>query len=206
MPFDSSEASPAIGTAYACSKCSQHFPRKRMNQTYCSRECQKNAARGPRDVENSPEARQRCTRHWERARWLCNVLYSTRPQDRIAYVASLVEIARTADAELRNILTDPRLLGATFKDDPGRPKKLRDWTIMNISKAANAWCRKAYGCGVAKVVHSPVRMMEVLPEGISEDPSLPAVLFYHKGGQKPPPMPDFWDFRSLLRRNNPPPH
>ena len=137
---------------------------------------------------------------------LCHVLYSTRPQDRVAYVANLVQIARTTDAELRNILTDPRLLGANPKDDPGRPKWLRDWTVMNIGRAANALCRRAYGEGVADLVQSKCVMPEGLPEGFANDPNLAEILFYFRGGMKAPPKPVGWDFRSLLLQSNPPPH
>jgi hypothetical protein len=105
----------------------------------------------------------------ERARTLGEMLYTTPPQDRVAFMAGLVMFARTEGGEVRNILTDPRLLTATGPTATGKPRGMRDWTVMTIAQAANAWCRHVTGHGVADVVHKRCDLPEdALTRGIGE--------------------------------------
>ncbi|MFK7764017.1 MAG: recombination protein NinG [Roseobacter sp.] len=66
-----------------CPACGTSFTRKRSNQTYCSKPCQrkssKNSARGDRSAEN----KQRSSKHYERAARLTEMIYTTPPQERL---------------------------------------------------------------------------------------------------------------------------
>lgn len=130
-----------------CPKCGKTFTRKRSNQRYCARSCQKaatrHAARGPRNGASSPEVRRLNYVHYMRARWLGHDLYQVKPSERLGFMATVIESARAHDGQLRGILTDPKLLREQSRAD-GR---------MNIAKAANAYCRKFWGHGVRDVVH-----------------------------------------------------
>jgi hypothetical protein len=198
MPFDSTPASAGTDATLTCPKCSAGFQPRRGNQVYCSDRCRKNATRGPRTVAESLIERTRCARQWDRARTLYERLYKTPPQDRVALMARLVMHARDEDAELRNILTDPRLLAPICAKSTGKPRGLDDWSTLTISQAANAWCRHVTGYGVADVVHKRCDWPEdALTRGIN-DPDLAAVLFFRKSRKPRPPRPEGWDYRSLL--------
>lgn len=198
MPFDTTPASAGTDATRTCPKCRAGFQRKRRNQVYCSDTCRKNATRGPRTVSDSPTERTRCAHQSDRARTLGEMLYTTPPQDRVAFMARLVMFARTEGGEVRNILTDPRLLTATGPTGTGKPRGMRDWTVMTIAQAANAWCRHVTGHGVADVVHKRCDLPEdALTSGIG-DPDLAMALFYRTGQKPLPPRPEGWDYRSLL--------
>lgn len=135
-----------------CPSCQRPFRQRRGNQRFCSRPCQKNATRGSRKVADSFEEKRRSHVHYNRAMWLAHDLYSTRPDQRLGLVASLIEAARTHDAQLRSILTDPTLLNAS-PDDPGLFFRRCPYTYKTISQAANAYCRKFWGHGVSDVIY-----------------------------------------------------
>ena len=129
--------------AITCPTCNIRFKPKRSNQKYCSRPCQKNATRGSRSVE----AKVRNELHYCRALNLAELVYTAPIGERLGIMKTIVETAREHDAVLRNILTDPTLLGASPTDrhlfhrrSPG--------SYRTISQAADAYCRKFFGLSV----------------------------------------------------------
>lgn len=118
-----------------CPGCTTSFTPQRLNQSYCSRACQKNASRGNRRVEN----RERSRRHYERAQRLAEMVYSASPQERLGVMKHILEFI-PSDAGLRNILTDPEIHMQPPRAD----------CRMNIAKAANAYTKKFYGLSIKR--------------------------------------------------------
>ncbi len=120
-----------------CPACGTPFNRKRSNQIFCSRPCQRktsrNSARGDRTVEHS----RRSSKHYERAARLTEMIYSTPPKQRLGMMQHILSFTPN-DASLRSILTDPVYL----KELPRADNR------MNISKAANAYTQKFFGLSI----------------------------------------------------------
>lgn len=133
----------------SCPGCKTPFKRKRSNQLYCSSACQKaasrNAARGPRDVENANRNRD----HYSRAAWLCYDIVRMPEARRDRALHDLLVTAKGAGgAKLRNILLDPRLLGAPRDSPLGKLyPDTSDPSVSNIAKQTNAYCRLRWGKG-----------------------------------------------------------
>ncbi|WP_157115618.1 hypothetical protein [Ketogulonicigenium robustum] len=132
-----------------CQRCAQPVTAKRKDALYCCRQCQRAAtrhtSRGSRVVENS----NRTHRHYERAAWLSYDLNRMQSPDRREMLLALLEAASGYDAPLRNILLDPKLLGAERSSPIGKlgpDKKCSD--ALNIAKMANAFCLSEWGCGI----------------------------------------------------------
>jgi ribosomal protein S27AE len=183
-----------------CPKCGTAFTPKRTNQKYCGRSCQSNASRGPRSGEYSYELAERNRKHYERAGWLCHDIYRLPFDQRLQFMADLIEAAREGDGELRGILTDPKLLGAEPCFGIGKlGDDKRNGAMKNIAKAADAYCRRFWGTGVANVVH---KRATVPPTGEGNDVEGFAPVKRtirtrtNKGG--PRVKPEGWDYRQLL--------
>lgn len=191
--FDGTPAPPT------CAACSQEFTAKRKDQRFCSRGCQKNAARGPRDATHSPEAQGRNRLHYIRAAWLCHDLYKAPPASRLGIMAELIEAAREQDGQLRVILTDPRLLSAPPDSRIGKlyPDD-RNPEVKNIAKAADAYCRAFWGHGVRDVVY---QRCPTPPTGEGDDIEghAPEIRLRTYRG-KPQRAPDGFDYRASLGR------
>lgn len=134
-----------------CPACLTKFTRQRRNQQFCSRDCQKNASRGSRKVSDSWEAKRRSHAHYSRALWLAHDLYTSPPNQRLGFMAEIITAARTHDAQLRGILTDPRLLCAS-RDSPGLFFRRCPASYKTIAQAADRYCRKFWGHGVRPVI------------------------------------------------------
>lgn len=180
----------SLPVAATCPKCSREYLPRRSNQRYCGAACQKsasrNSARGSRLRENA----QRNREHYGRAAWLCYDLNRTRPDQRVSFVEALILAARKHDAALRNILTDPALLGAAPDSAIGKlyPDSANH-QVKNIAKSANAYCRARWGLEIKAVVSGMSELRDAPPPRLSD----------LEGAKRPPPiMPDGWDFRLLL--------
>jgi hypothetical protein len=137
------------GNTVECPGCCTPFTPKRSNQKFCSRGCQRNAARGSRKAEN----KERSWKHYERAQRLAEMVYSTPPQERLGVMKHILSFI-PQDAGLRNILTDPEL----HMEPPRADNR------MNIAKAANAYTQRFYGLSIRKYM-SAIRDGKQ-PEGI----------------------------------------
>ena len=84
----------------ACPKCATPFVPARSNQTYCSKQCQKNASRGPRTIATSVEERRRHESRIGRLQGLSDALFETPPKDRTSFMVALINEGRRK-AELR---------------------------------------------------------------------------------------------------------
>lgn len=147
------DTSPQANTDATCLKCFQPFTRKRKDQRYCGRTCQKaatsHAARGDRSLENGARAAQ----HHERAVWLSYDLNRMNPKARVEAILAILEAASGGDAALRNILLDPAFLGAPAGSPLGKLyPDTKCLTSLNIAKMVNVFCRTAYGCGVRDAI------------------------------------------------------
>lgn len=136
-----------------CPGCRIQFTPARRNQKYCTPSCQKmatrNTARGAREIEN----KTRTERHYDRAAWLSYDLNRMQPVRQRAMVLALLEAASGDDPALRNILLDPKLLGADrwsaigkFYPDTKCPR------VLNIAKLINSFCISEWGCGVRDAI------------------------------------------------------
>lgn len=126
-----------------CPACGTSFMRKRSNQAYCSRPCQRktsrNSARGDRCAEN----KQRSWKHYDRAARLTEMIYSTPPQERLGMMQHILSFI-PHDAGLRNILTDLEL----HKEPPRADNR------KNITKAANAYTQKFFGLTIRRYINA----------------------------------------------------
>lgn len=139
---------PSAGVALnCCPRCGEAFTRKRKDQQYCSRPCQKaathNAARGSQKIEDNVDTRRLAELHRHRAFQLNDELYRKPPADRPAFVESLLQAARDHDWHLRRILTDSRSLFDFGHDYAGRP---------NLVRTLDDYCRKTRQARIWQVV------------------------------------------------------
>lgn len=126
----------ALSLQVACPKCQVPFVPARSNQTYCSKACQKNAARAPRTVATSAEERRRQELRFGRLRGLSDSFFETHPRYRSAFMIDLIEEARN-NAELRGWLT--------------RREQLRRWDHhsgtgrLHIAHCLDHFCSETFG-------------------------------------------------------------
>ncbi|MDB4112057.1 hypothetical protein N9571_05845 [Yoonia sp.] len=130
-------------TAIICPTCKLRFEPKRSNHKYCTTSCQKNASRGSRKTEN----KSRNELHYGRALDLAELIYASPPNKRLGIMKMILEAARGEDAALRNILRDPKLLGAAPTDKHLFYRRCPS-SYRTISQAADAYCRKFFGLSV----------------------------------------------------------
>lgn len=153
-----------------CSVCNDTFTKKRTNQRYCSTKCQKNASRTCRRRENA----KRSEDHYHRASWLLHDLTRMTKDKRTHLIQGLLEAASGSHAATRNMLLDPRLLGAEKGSMLGKlPKDSLNRDKPNIAKIVNRYCQESYGCTVKdailddgkpayrKFIGDPVRALSV---------------------------------------------
>lgn len=132
-----------------CSVCGNVFARKRKNQQYCSTKCQKNASRTCRRRENA----KRSEDHYHRASWLLHDLTRMTKDKRTHLIQGLLEAASGGHAPTRNLLLDPRLLGADRGSMLGKlPKDRLNHDRPNIAKIVNRYCQDSYGCTVKDAI------------------------------------------------------
>ena len=136
-----------------CPACGTSFKRKRSNQTYCSRPCQRKTSRNTARGDRTPENKQRSSKHYERAARLTEMIYSTPPQERLGMMQHILSFI-PHDAGLRNILTDLEL----HKEPPRADNR------KNIVKAANAYTKKFFELSIKRYINAVQAGTE--PEGI----------------------------------------
>lgn len=160
-----------------CPKCSRQFQPRRSNQRYCGRTCQKAAtshsARGSRQIENS----QRNRDHYVRAAWLSYDVNRMPEAKRQALLCDQVASAKGGNARLRNILTDPKLLGADRASPIGKlyPDS-RDHAALNIAKLVHRYCRRRWGMGLRQLLE-PGCSVVIMPEPFEAKPEAPMPVY-----------------------------
>lgn len=166
-------------TPKPCPKCNIQFTPRRTNQTYCSSRCQKNASRQDRSGEYAQEG----TRDAERIHDLTDAyVRNHRPEARPQFIANLIQAAIHGNRNVRRALS---YRGTLRDEDGGR--------YPSIGQEADRVCLKVFGKSVAAFLQGHA----------SFDPKKLASLNEYS---PPPPKPDGWDYRTLLRGNtNPPP-
>lgn len=128
-----------LNPSNTCPRCSQSFTPKRSDAAYCSRPCQKaatnNAARGPRLIAESPEARRAHENRKGRIKGLSDALYETPPAYRADFMQRLITEAR-GNAELRCLVTNRKMLRSWARDEgTGR---------LHIAHVLDHYCREVY--------------------------------------------------------------
>ena len=181
---------PSAGPQAICPKCTEAFQPKRRDQRYCSRTCQKattnNAARGPRTIASSWEARRRHEARTGRVRGLSHAFYETPPVYRAEFMQRLIAEARR-NAELRRLVTDrdvlrswDRLRSDAFDGSQGTGR-------LPIAHVLDHFCRSVYA----------LRSFEVLnPE--AETPAEDALAF--PAAYFGPDAPPVYEDGALRRR------
>lgn len=118
------------------------------------------------------------------------------------------------DAQLRNILSDPKMLGAG-RQDKGMFHRRAPGTYKTIAQAADAYCRKFWGHGVCAVIFKRCPEPEVgeidgteatdirLRTYKGEDPNgtFEITSRIHSTVQ-PPARPAGWDFREWVAQSS----
>lgn len=162
-------------------KCTDPFIRRRKDQRYCGRRCQQNAARSPRLIADSAEARRVHERRKGRVVGLSHAFYETPPAYRAEFMQRLIVEVR-GNAELRRLVTLREILHSWTRDGgTGR---------LHIAHLLDHYCQEVYGQRSFVVVEP----MTVLPS--FGDLAFPAEYFgpdadpiYEDGSLKVRPCP-----------------
>ncbi|MFN3314960.1 MAG: hypothetical protein ACK46Q_16080 [Hyphomonas sp.] len=94
------------------------------------------------------------------------------PWNRPAYLSKLIVAARDGNSPLRNILTDPSLLGAARGSTAGKLfNDIRDSEAQNIAKEAHTYCRDRWGIGIKDALAKGSRVQ--IEEEPEERPARP---------------------------------
>jgi len=153
MPYDALGSDAEV----TCPVCSDVFIPKRRDQKYCSPRCRtqkyqrEDRGKNPKNAKVSPSVRKENHEQRQRARELAETLFGIPPCERLGFMKTLIDAARSHDADLRSIFTDPTLLMAS-PDEPRLFHRRCPWTYRTISQAGNAYCRKFWNASVSEVV------------------------------------------------------
>jgi hypothetical protein len=104
----------------------------------------------PKNANSSHTVRKENQRQRKRARELAATLFGIPPCERLGFMKTLIDAARSHDADLKSIFTDQTLLRAS----PNEPRLFHrrcPWTYRTISQAGNAYCRKFWNASVTEV-------------------------------------------------------
>lgn len=125
-----------------CLSCGEPFHQTRPNRKHCSANCRKKASRNTARGDRTVEKRRRRETHYDRARALQETVYKTVPEQRLGIMREILQHA-ASDAQLRAILTDRKLLGASR----------RFAGQLNIAMAGNAYTRKFLGISIEEFIN-----------------------------------------------------
>ncbi|SCX87491.1 hypothetical protein [Paracoccus tibetensis] len=124
---------------------------------------------------------------------------------RLPFVSRLIVAAKDGDAKLRNILTDPSLLGADRSSGIGKlyPDS-HNADVLNIAKEANAYCRQRWGISIKTALGSTCAVqIEAEPEAHLQGPTKETywqrLKREGKLGFKAQPVTGNYDWRELAR-------
>ena len=139
-----------------CQHCDKTFP-YRSNKKFCSDNCRKrHHEQSTRYFYKQRKLKEREVL-FERAQRLGEVFYQTKKEERLGFLKSLIDLARSGeDNHLRLVLTNFHLLRANY-NSPGYLFINRRPHNRNIAKLANKYCRKLWGAGVRDVVYNKVK-------------------------------------------------
>lgn len=154
MPADYSSEAQLL-----CKVCQASF-KARGGKVYCSKRCSRHALRPIQNsttltdegFPSSPTKKRKNLEFFDTASLLGDRLYSLPPDRRLGYVQELIAEARGGNVFLREILSNYKLL---------HPNPVTDrWMFhracpeyCTIAQAANRYCLKFWGAGVADVVY-----------------------------------------------------
>lgn len=176
-------AEPSVETLNpqaTCPRCATEFAPKRRDAVYCSRQCQKaatnNAARGPRRIADSAEARRIHENRKGRVKALSDSLYETPPAYRADFMQRLIAEAR-GNAELRCLVTNREMLRSWARLRGNRDAGGAGTGRLHIAHVLDHYCREVYGQRSYEVVNPET----VLPS--SDELAFPAEYF---GPDAPP--------------------
>lgn len=157
MPFDANGSEIEV----VCPICCEQFKPKRNDQKYCSPRCRKqnyqrkDREKHPRNAQNNRDVKTENRRQRERAIDLAETLYELPPAYRLGFMKELIDAARSGDAKLKSIFTNPDLLNAS-RNEPWLFHRRCPASYLTISQAANQYCKRFWNSSVGPVVKGEV--------------------------------------------------
>lgn len=113
------------------------------------------------------------------------------PTAQMQFLGQLILAARDFDAHLRNILTDPKLLGASRTSSIGKCGSAdKDLAIYNIPKLVHSYCKARWGFDVKRAIKADVPL--------PDNPQPTYVAGTRMAIPPPPAMPKGWDYRQFI--------
>jgi hypothetical protein len=157
MPFDANGSEIEV----VCPICCEEFKPKRNDQKYCGARCrkqnyqQKDREKYPRNAQNNKAVKRENITQRARALDLAAMLYELPPGHRLGFMKKLIDVARSGDAKLKSIFTNPNLLNAS-RHEPWLFHRCCPASYLTISQAANQYCKSFLNSSVGPVVRGEV--------------------------------------------------
>ncbi|MCO8145338.1 hypothetical protein NHN26_08880 [Rhodovulum tesquicola] len=145
----------------SCRGCGTAFRPRRSNQLSCSKTCRDKVAKRkarritPANSLCSPTKRRANLELLDRARRLAEILYTLPPRERLGFVKTLVDQARTGDGKLREVLTN-RFILRPETDMRSLFHRGSPRSYLTIAQAANEYCWRFWNADVRSVVYGLV--------------------------------------------------
>lgn len=141
-----------------CAHCNKRFRRSRRDQIHCSSNCRKLHSQKARRQGNSvnsrssPTKRRRDQEFFDVSLRLGERLYGLPVGERLGFMQTLIEEARSGNTALREILSNHYLLKANW-EKPYLFHRECPATYFTIAQAADRYCRKFWRASVRAVVY-----------------------------------------------------
>lgn len=181
-----------------CPKCTKAFTPSRLGQTYCSKACQKAATHNAARQDRTKETKAMNAKHIAIITHLNHLVFAAPRDQQLGAMKRVLDTAteqditikavygdstdtrvvptihRVSPADIRRVLTDPRLLRANRFDGSqghlfhgGRPK--------TISQAAHEYTKKFFGLGIKEYLKAArvgevegIELQRPAPKGVPE--------------------------------------
>lgn len=149
---------PSNPNNMTCTHCGKSFSQSRRDQIHCSAKCRKAHSQRARRKDNPVNAATSATkrRHdqvfFDKALRLAEMLYSLPVPERLGFMKSLIDEARSGNTLLREILSNHYLLKAGRHNRRHFHRRCPA-AYFTISQAADRYCRRYWGASVRDVVY-----------------------------------------------------
>lgn len=148
-----------------CPTCQSSFLLGRKDQRYCHANCRKTAyhrrdrAKNPRNSQSSRVKYKENADLFDRALRMAETLYTMPPAERLGHMKMLIDEARSGNQAIKDVLSNKFLLDVSYDAYPWLFWR-RNRSYLNITQAADAYCRRFWGAGVIDVVKGLVKEPE----------------------------------------------
>lgn len=144
-----------------CPNCHKHFTKRRSDTRFCSPKCRKNLSQKtarklhPINSKFSPTKSRENYELLGSAAYLAELYYNTPPAQRMDFIKSVVDCARSGNSRLRSLLTNRRIL---YPEDGLSSMFYRECPqcYRTIAQIAGSYCKLLWGAGVKAVVYCEV--------------------------------------------------